>query len=230
MDMRKIVCAVALSVFSQIPLQAADDSHEAKGLITFANQLYKEKKFTKAAAEYAGYIIENPKGEHVAQANYRMDESLLKNGNTKEAIKAFTAVAEARPASDYAAPASYRLGSLYYNDKEFARAVPHFEFAATASPKQMIKLSALYYAARSLRMNMDSKKAIEAFKAVVEEGADSNPYRDAAKLAIAELHIERGDADMALPYLEELVDPGHPNTKIQERAAEALESIEKSPK
>jgi TolA-binding protein len=189
-------------------------------LFDYAMLAYSQKEYTIAAANFGQYLSTYPTGRHLAQALFRLGECYLYTQQVDEAARCYREVVN-RFARDPMAPyAGLRLGVISYNRQDFKGAVTYFNFCESKSSIPALTLQAAYYRSMSLARLGDTKKQIEALKAVLAV-KEKNEYRQDALLSLATAYQTTGSNKDALPILRELADSA---TDDQVRADAALKA------
>lgn len=94
------------------PVKVVDNTDE-KNKYTAAYLALKSSRYEEASMGFSAVVKEHPKGEFTDQAYYWMGESLVAQRRNREAIEAFTTVANMYPNSPKHAAALLKLASTY---------------------------------------------------------------------------------------------------------------------
>lgn len=184
-------------------VQEADHSRETLNL---ANSLYSRKMYDLAVPEYEKYLISSNPGEGRDAALFRLAECHRMLGNTAAARSGYENLVMEFQKGEFAGAGAYRLGEFLFGEKVYEAANTQFQTAAHESKDGEVRLTALYFSARSLDYLKRDKEARDAYKAVLAvEG--KNPYREHALMAAADIDARGGRKESALAAYEELAKP-----------------------
>ena len=184
--------------------QAADHSREQLDL---ANSFYSRKMYDLAVPEYEKFLISSGAGEGRDAALFRLAECHRMLGNIPAARAGYEKLAMEFRKGEFAGAGAYRLGEFLFGEKNYLAANAQFQTAARESKDGEVRLTALYFSARSLDYLKQDKAARDAYKAVLAvEG--KNPYREHALMASADINARTGEKEAALAAYEELGKSG----------------------
>ena len=182
---------VFILLFSTILLSVADakvppDYYSPENVLKFADFLYAQGDYLRAAGEYQRYLFHQP--QESAQIRYKIAVCYRFGGKTEQAIQGFESLLRTDPKSEFASRAYYQIGATYFLQDQFERSVqflgealPHITDARQhAEAAQLIGLSYL----RQKRWS----KASEVFKAL--QTSDIIPIREKAE--VYHIYAERG--------------------------------------
>ncbi|MCK9588971.1 MAG: tetratricopeptide repeat protein [Terrimicrobiaceae bacterium] len=184
--------------------QASDHAREA---LERANNFYSRKMYDLAVPEYEMFLISSNPGEGRDAALFRLAECHRMLGNIPSARSGYEKLVMEFQKGEFAGAGAYRLGEFLFGEKNYEAANTQFQNAARESKDGEVRLTALYFSARSLDYLKRDKEAREAYKAVLAVGG-KNPYRDHARLASADIDARGGEKKGALAAYEELGTPG----------------------
>jgi tetratricopeptide (TPR) repeat protein len=94
-----------------------------------AQQLFDQQLYPAASRIYREILINFAHTEGLDQAQFRLAESLSRNGDLPQAMAQYQKLAEQYPESPYLAMAYYRQGSILYYQKRYSEAIPYLEKA-----------------------------------------------------------------------------------------------------
>ena len=182
---------VFILLFSAVFLSVGDaevppDYYSPENVLKFADFLYAQGDYLRAAGEYQRYLFHQP--QESAQIRYKIAVCYRFGGKTEQAIQGFEALLRTDPKSQFASRAYYQIGATYFLQDQFERSVqflgealPHITDARQhAEAAQLIGLSYL----RQKRWS----KASEVFKAL--QTSDIIPIREKAE--VYHIYAERG--------------------------------------
>jgi len=194
----------------------------------FANGLFQRGFYQEAADEYKAYIEQNPQGEHVAVALYRLGESAYAAHDYAAALEAFDQATKRGLDPDTRQRASLSRAEVLYFLKRPADAALALEPLTAKSVKPDLRGRALYYLGK---VNADSKNtdaAVQAFKTLVDSIPDSAfvPY---AHLQLASVWLDAGQFENAATELAAVANSPSADATLRAearfRAAEAYDKI-----
>ena len=133
-----------------------------------------------------------------------IEKELPKLGNTKAAVEA-----------------RYMLAEMYYNNKDWAKAVNHYELV-TKKAKGLIQELAFLGLAYSSENSGDIRKALDSFTKVKE--LNSPVYKDVAMMGIARCYQKLGDKVKAIATYESVII-AYPDTDVARLASVAKASL-----
>ena len=184
--------------------QATDHSREQLDL---ANSLYSRKMYDLAVPEYEKFLISSGPGDGRDSAMFRLAECHRMLGNIPTARAGYEKLVMEFQKGEFAGAGAYRLGEFLFGEKNYEAASSQFQTASRESKDGEVRLTALYFSARSLDYLKRDKDARNAYKAVLAiEG--KNPYREHALMATADIDARCGEKEAALAAYEELGKSG----------------------
>lgn len=186
------------------PGQASDHSKEA---LERANNLYSRKMYDLAVPEYELFLISSSPSDGRDAALFRLAECHRMLGNVPSSRAGYERLVMEFDKGEFAGAGAYRLGEFLFGEKNYEAACAQFQKAAREARESEVRLTALYFAARSLDYLKRNKEALETYKAVLAvEG--KNPYHDHALMASADIDSRDGRKESALAAYEQLGNPG----------------------
>lgn len=223
---------VLLALLLLVSLPAADAQfpglirpfQSAEELLTRADRSYdygrevqdygeSRRALQNAIPLYEEFLRRSPNNVRAQQARYRLGMSQLLTGRILEAEANFESIIRTYKTGHYVATAAYRIAAQHYNGKRWAQAAPYFAVAAQQTEKPDLKHKSLYYRARCLILANEPAAARATLNRMIED--PSNPFRDYARLASAQIEAAAGNHEKALQRYEELITL---ETAPQERA------------
>jgi TolA-binding protein/biopolymer transport protein ExbD len=208
---------------SPVEAQAGDE------LFEYANIIYGKKFYDLAIDKFRTYYETYPGGPHAETAHFRSAECYLRLGMTSEAISTYKEVIKKYADGEFVSPAAYRLGSSAYNKQNYEEAVPYFRKAAETADRDELKVSSLFYCARSLDLSGKQEEALAVYSALAED-EKSGPILTAKALTrSAELHAANKDdtkALEALSHLPALDSLSNSKNRQQDELAKVLEKAQ----
>jgi TolA-binding protein len=180
--------------------QTTDHSREQLDL---ANSLYSRKMYDLAVPEYEKFLIASSSGTGRDAALFRLAECHRMLGNIPTARTGYEKLVMEFQKGEFAGAGAYRLGEFLFGEKNYDAANAQFQTAVRESKDGEVRLTALYFSARSLDYLKQDKQARDAYKAVLSvEGR--NPYRNHALMGAADIDLRSGQKENALAAYEEL--------------------------
>ena len=98
--------------------------------LNYANGLLARKLYDLAIPEYEKFLGLYPDSPDRASALFYLGEAYRALNRTTAARTSFQTVLEDFPESEFAGPASYGLAEIFFNEKDYAVALPLFHRAA----------------------------------------------------------------------------------------------------
>ncbi len=173
--------------------------------LDLANSLYARKMYDLAIPEYERFLISSESGSTGRDAAmFRVAECHRMLGNAEAARAGYERLVMEFQKGEFAGSGAYRLGEFLFGDKIYEAAAAQFETAAREAKDGEVRLTALYFAARSLDYQRRDAEAGDRYREIIAvEG--KNPYRDHARMALAEIHLRAGAKDQALAAYEGII-------------------------
>ena len=168
-----------------------------------ANDLYARKEYTQAAPEFERYLSLFPTAADRNVALYRLAESYRQIGNANSARKTYETLAVSRDNNEWVGAAAYRLADLCFAEKDTTNALTFYQKAAIQLKDPALLLAARFNIARCYELLQFPEDAIRNYDEVLAV-KESNPYRETAALAAAQLAITRGHKTEAIQRLTTL--------------------------
>jgi len=190
----------------------------ASGALDLANSFYSRRMYDLAVPEYERFLISSPAGGAGRDAAmFRLAECHRILGNLPAARAGYERLVMEFRKGEFAGSGAYRLGEYLFGDKIYDAAHIQFQTAAREAKDAEVRLTALYFSARSLDYLERDAEARDGYAAVVAvEG--KNPYRNHARMALAGILTGAGEKEKALESYEALVK-GADDPKLEAEAA-----------
>lgn len=185
------------------PVPGAVSTDAGQILLEYANGLYARKLYDMAAPEYERYLSSYVNGNERQAALFRLAECHRAQGNFNAAANAYDRLLGSYVTGDFVGPAAFRLADIYMERKEYATALPLFRKAIVRVKDRSVAMAARFYSARCLEnlgQSIEARVVYEEIIAIKEE----NPYREASRIAAANLWTKSGRASEALKQYEAL--------------------------
>ncbi|MEI8312008.1 MAG: tetratricopeptide repeat protein, partial [Verrucomicrobiota bacterium] len=186
---------------------AAPASDHSREQLDLANSLYSRKMYDLAVPEFEKFLIGSSAGPGRDAALFRLAECHRMLGNIPVARSGYEKLVMEFQKGEFAGAGAYRLGEFLFGEKNYEAANAQFQTASRESKDGEVRLTALYFSARSLDYLKRDKQARDAYKAVLAVDG-KNPYRDHALMASADIDSRGGEKEAALAAYEELGKSG----------------------
>lgn len=171
--------------------------------LNIANAFFVREMYDVAAPEYEKYLGQYLEPALRPTALFRLGESYRKLGDRTASRNAYKSLLLNYTEGEFIGPGSYRLAEIYMEDENYSQALALYERAAEKATDPSVKNAALFYAARACEKVFRRSEAREKYQAVIKaEG--QNPYRDAARLALAKLLLDSKRNEDAIAQFEAL--------------------------
>jgi len=185
-----------------IRIAPSSPGESARTKLDLANSLYSRKMYDLAVPEYELYLISGVRDSRDA-ALFRLAECHRMLGNTAAARAGYEKLVIEFQTGEFAGAGAYRLGEVLFGYRLYDAAFLQFETASREAKDAEVRLTAKYFAARSLDYLKRQEEAAKAYRAVAEtEG--KNPYREHALMALAEIDVRAGRKDEGLAAFEKI--------------------------
>ena len=121
---QRLLCVFIL-FFSPVSLSVADagappDYYSPENILKFADFLYTQGDYLRAAGEYQRYLFYQP--QESAQIRYKIAVCYRFGGKTEQAIQGFETLLRTDPKSQFASRAYYQIGATYFLMDQFDQA------------------------------------------------------------------------------------------------------------
>ncbi len=184
--------------------------------LQIADSYYARKMYDMAAPEYQRYVELYPGGSDLPTVYFRLAESYRQTGSLNAAKNSYEMLLARFQQGDFVGPASYRLADLYYQEKNYAGALPLFRKAAVRVKEPAVANAAKFFAARSAEAQGQKIDARTFYEELVE-AKENNPFQDASRYSLALLLKDSGRTADALKTLQVVLK----QTELPELRAEA---------
>ena len=201
------------------------DSPEQRQLI-YANALFGRKLYDLAVPEYEKFLGLYPNSSDRVTALFYMGQAYRALNRIAAARTSFQSVLRDFPESELTGPASYGLAEIFFNEKDYASALPLFHRAAAKVKASALALSARYFEGRCLETLNRKDEARDAYQQVVA-ARNPNPYRDDSRLAIGAIFLAKGRKNDALKQFEALIaETSKPSLKAEATVRAGLVALD----
>lgn len=192
-----IVCTLFAVIFSISSVRVSAQKKEQN--LAYADLLYTQKEYAKAARQYQIFIRESPTSPNVQSGWFRLGECYLQVSQTKDASTTFQHIVKTFKGGPYVGSAAYRLAVLAFNAKDYATAATNFGIASTELTAEDAKHQARYYHARSLQFTKKYDEALALYDQVIRSNPNpaANPFHERSLLESARIYFEKGDKKKA---------------------------------
>src|SRR5260221_6932636 len=190
-------------------------SDPAKAQLAIADGLYARKLYDLAAPEYEKYLGRYQDDSGRAAAMYRLADCYSKLGEESPAVNTYRMLINEIQSGEFVGSAAFRLASRAFDQKDYGSAANFYEKAHDNSKSAEIKITALYYQAKSLELMNRKGEARPIYEEVAKTG-DNNPFRDAARLSVAYFALENGQKESAFELFHSLgADAAKPAVRVE---------------
>ena len=117
-----VVLAILFSTtfLSGIAAEEPIEYYAPENVRQFADYLYEQSDYLRAAGEYQRYLFYLPESEEI---RYKIAICYRFGGKAAQAIQGFEAILQASPESQYANRAYYQIGATYFLQDQFERSI-----------------------------------------------------------------------------------------------------------
>jgi tetratricopeptide (TPR) repeat protein len=190
-------------------------SDPAKAQLAIGDGLYARKLYDLAAPEYEKYLGRYQDDSGRAAAMYRLADCYSKLGQESPALNTYRMLINEIQSGEFVGSAAFRLASRAFDQKDYGSAANFYEKAHDNSKSAEIKITALYYQAKSLELMNRKGEARPIYEEVAKTG-DNNPFRDAARLSVAYFALENGQKESAFELFHSLgADAAKPAVRVE---------------
>ena len=199
---RCLIVLIAVGTVAQLSVHAQRKEEN----LEYADLLYNQKEFAKAARQYHIFIRENPTSPNAQSGWFRLGECYLRVGQMEDAKDTFGHIVKTFRVGPYVGSAAYRLAVMNFNAKEYPNATNNFEIAANELASPEAKHQAKYYLARSLQLTQQFDRALSLYGEVLKNNPDpkTNPFHERCLLESARIHIEKDEKEAAFDFFKTL--------------------------
>ena len=168
-----------------------------------ANALYVRKNYTQAAAEYERYLGQFTDGKQRQAAMWWLGESYRFLKRLPAARSSYQNLTVSFQEGEFVGPAYFRLATIDYEAKDYQTALGQFQRAAALAKGQDVRLYSRYSEALCLEQLGRRDETREVYDDIINTTGE-NPYRDAARLALANLAVSQKRFEEAFKQYEGL--------------------------
>lgn len=188
-----------------------------------ANGFYSRKAYDLAIPEYEKYLVSTTSSAPGRpQALFRLAESHRFMGRDDAARAGYERLLAEVPSGEFVGAGAYRLAEVLYAERRLDAALGAYQKAFANSKDADVQLTARFYEARCLD-GLKKPAEAEAIYREVAAKAENNPYRDYARLALAESAATAGRKKEALDqYLELSRTAGKPSIAVEATVKAAI--------
>jgi TolA-binding protein len=200
-----VISATPTQVEESSNIRIAPNSSANVSALERANQFYSRKDYDLAIPEYERFLISDSSAPGRDGALFRLAECHRMAGNPPAARAGYQKLVTEFHSGEFAAAGAYRLGEILLDEKQFEPASIQFDLASREAKDAEIRLSAAYFAARSLDAMKKDDLAEERYRTVmVTQG--NNPYRESAAMALVAIQLRNRKKQAALAGLENFLE------------------------
>jgi TolA-binding protein len=187
----------------------------AKAQLAIADGLYVRKLYDLAAPEYEKFLGRYQDDSGRAAAMYRLADCYSKMGQESPAVNTYRMLLSEVQTGEFVGSAAFRLASRAFDQKDYGSAESLYEKAYNNSKSSEVKITALYYEAKSLEL-MNRKSEARPIYEEVAKTTENNPFRDAARLSVAYFALENGQKEPAFDLFSSLgADAAKPAVRVE---------------
>ncbi|MCF6311515.1 MAG: tetratricopeptide repeat protein [Verrucomicrobiales bacterium] len=189
--------------------------------LNYANLLYSHKQYAIAIRQYELFLKNHPQSPNAVSAFFRLGECYLRLTQIPQAKQAYESLVKNYPTGVYAGSAAFRLATLYFNQKNYLKAIPHFEVAQAHIDNPKLELQSLYFRARSLQLTGKSQQALPLYQKVLstQDKDQKNPFAEAARSSIASIYVKNEDHANALLSFQGIIAHSKDPARLEEAYA-----------
>ncbi|SMO40735.1 Tetratricopeptide repeat-containing protein [Saccharicrinis carchari] len=162
-----------------------------------AERYYMEGNCDVAVRNLKQYLKKHPKGMFVLNANYYMADCLYKQGNKKEALRAYQEVTN-RSKNIFTEDALIRSGEINYGMENYRAALVNFQRLEKVAEIQENRIEARIGVLRSYYQLKDGDNSIEAAQTIINDPKAAGEIVREAQYIKAGAHMIKGDLQNAL--------------------------------
>ena len=116
-----LIISLSTTFLSDIAAEEAVEYYTPENVLKFADFLYAQGDYLRAADEYQRYLFYKP--QDTEQIHYRIAVSYRFGGKTEQALQGFETLLRTAPKSEFASRAYYQIGATYFLQGQFERSV-----------------------------------------------------------------------------------------------------------
>lgn len=189
--------------------------------LNYANLLYSHKQYAIAIRQYELFLKNHPQSPNAVSVAFRLGECYLHITQIPQAKQAYESLIKKYPIGVYAGSAAFRLATLYFNEKNYLKAIPHFEVAEKHIEKPELELQSLYFRARSLQLITKHQQALPLYQKVLstQGKVGKNPFAEVCRGAIASIYVKNEDNKNALLAFQDIIKHSKNPARLEEAYA-----------
>lgn len=164
---------------------------------------YHAKKYTEAIPKFQEYLSKYPTGYHSKKAVYYLADAYYEEDNLEKSIENYEKILS-EPTSNFTELSAIRVARYYFNNKEYAKAIPSYERTEQVSSDLEVLFNARTGLMRSYYHISDFKPAAAYAKQVIASNLLKQENRMEAQyiLGMSSYQIkEYADAQTALTFV-----------------------------
>ncbi len=175
--------------------------------LEYADLLFKQKEYDKAAWQYHLFLKYNPSSEQAQRSWFQLGESYHQAGKVKEARAAYENLIVKYHRGPLVGEASYQVGMINFQANDFSGAAVDFELASREATAGKVKYQAKFYHARSWQLLQQNDKALALFEQLIGENPDPEliHLREKSILETARIFSEKGEHEVAHRHFDTLI-------------------------
>jgi len=125
-NIKFLIALIIYSCFSSVvSISKATDYYSAENVHKFAEYLYQEGDYVRAAKEYERYLLNSPQGAD--EALFRIALCYRQAGDTQKAIDFFQRITKEYPKSDFKFSANYQISYTYFLSGQYKESTIYIE-------------------------------------------------------------------------------------------------------
>lgn len=146
---------------------------------TFAYNLYEEKAYSEAKAQFQEFIQNYPDSENADDARYLMGVCAFELGQYEEAIKHYKKLETNYPGSPLRLDAVYGVAASWFQLGKYEEAIEAYEIVVKDSKDAKLKSKSLYATGEAYENLGDYRRAYKFYNRLTEEYPESDEYESA---------------------------------------------------
>jgi tetratricopeptide (TPR) repeat protein len=190
---RLLILFLALTALAPMRVYGQDPYHDPARVRAFADHLYQEGDFRRAAGEYQRWLFLADSAAPLDSVLFKTAICLRKSGEPQRATEIYQRLTRDFPRSPLLPAADYQWAKTLFDQQEYDRSIQIIDSAQTATAGSAEKLSALKtanllclqrwrLAREAAALPSDSENALPAMRELAAE-AEHLPYKSGFKAA-----------------------------------------------